>query len=170
MHLHYFSCHYLFCFYCPTLYTYPMLTTHKYDGETWVDIDSGTPEEIRGVIDTYKIHPLLARELSVSTRKARVEFHGDFIYCILHFPAFKHSHEKQINQEVDFIIGRNLLVTGRYDTIDAMHKFAKFLDVKEVLDKGAKGASGDTYANTYAPSNLGAQRHTNVADHFIFIG
>jgi magnesium transporter len=125
-----------------------MITTHKYDGETWVDIDSGTPEEILGVMDTYKIHPLLARELSGSDRKARVEFHGDYIYCILHFPAFKHSHGKEINQEVDFIIGRNVLVTGRYDTVDALEKFGKSLEVKEVLQKSEQ----------------------NIASHFIFLG
>jgi magnesium transporter len=125
-----------------------MITTHKYDGETWVDIDSGTPDEIRQVMDTYKIHPLLARELSGSDRKARVEFYGDYIYCILHFPAFKHSHGKEINQEVDFIIGRNILVTGRYDTIDSLHKFAKSLEVKEVLEK----------------------EHVDISGHFIFLG
>ncbi len=112
-----------------------MITTHKYDNETWVDIDSGTPEEIREIINTYKIHPLLARELLGTDRKAKVKFYGDYIYCILHFPAFKHSHENEINQEVDFIIGKDLLITGRYDTVDAMHKFSKSLEVKEVLEK-----------------------------------
>ena len=129
-------------------YNSPMINTHKYDGEVWIDIDSGTPEEIRGVMDTYKIHPLLARELYVSTRKARVEFYGNYVYCILHFPAFKHSHQKEINQELDFIIGRNLLVTGRYDTIDSLHKFAKSLEVKEVLEK----------------------EHEDISSNFIFIG
>jgi len=119
-----------------------MLTTHKYNGETWVDVDSGTPEEIDQIINTYKIHPLLARELAIGTPKARVEFHGDFVYCVLHFPAFKHSHEKEINQEVDFIIGRNVLVTGRYDTVDALHKFAKTLEVKEVLER-ERSVGGD---------------------------
>ncbi len=125
-----------------------MITTHKYDGETWVDIDSGTPEEIMRTVDTYKIHPLLARELSGSDRKPRVEFYGDYIYCILHFPAFKHSHGKEINQEVDFIIGRNVLVTARYDTVDALHKFGKALEVKEVLEK----------------------ENSNVVNNFIFLG
>jgi magnesium transporter len=125
-----------------------MITTHKYDGETWIDIDAGTLEEIGEIIDTYKIHPLLARELSISTPKARVEFYSDIIYCVMHFPAFKHSHEREVNQEVDFIIGRKVLITGRYDTVDSMHKFAKSLEVKEVLEK----------------------EHSDFSSHFIFIG
>jgi magnesium transporter len=99
-------------------------------------------------VNTYKIHPLIARELSGGDRKARVEFRGNYIYCVMHFPAWKHSHEKEINQEVDFIIGRDVLITGRYDTIDAMHKFAKSLEVKEVLEK----------------------EHPDISGHFIFIG
>ena len=112
-----------------------MLNTYKYNGETWVDIDNGTAEEIREIVDRYKIHPFVARELSAGTRKPRIEFHNNYIYCILHFPAWKHSHGKEQNQEVDFIIGKNLLITARYDTIDALHKFSKTLEVKEILEK-----------------------------------
>lgn len=112
-----------------------MINTYKYDGETWVDIDHGTPEEIHQIMDTYKIHPFVARELTTSTRKPRIEFHENYIYCILHFPAWKHSHAEEAHQEVDFIIGKDLLITARYDTIDALHKFSKTLEVKEILEK-----------------------------------
>jgi magnesium transporter len=112
-----------------------MINTHKYNGEVWVDIDSGTPEEIQNVIEKYKIHPLLARELSTSTHKSKIEFHDNYIYCVLHFPAWKHSHSKETVQEIDFLIGNNILITARYDTIDALHKFEKSLEVKEVLQK-----------------------------------
>lgn len=117
------------------LYTYFMINTYKYDNETWVDINSGTPEEIREIMDKYKIHPLVARELTSSTRKPRIEFHDGYIYCILHFPAWKHSHAREANQEVDFIVGKDLLITARYDNIDALHKFSKTLEVKEILEK-----------------------------------
>ncbi len=111
-----------------------MITRYAYDNETWVDVDHGTPEEIRELMDTYKIHPFIAKELTSTTRKARIEFRDTYIYCILHFPAFKHTHGTDQNQEVDFIIGKNLLITARYDTIDAFHKYGKKLEVKEVLE------------------------------------
>ncbi|HEY4509328.1 MAG TPA: magnesium transporter CorA family protein [Candidatus Paceibacterota bacterium] len=112
-----------------------MLITYKYRGETWVDIDSGTPEEIHKVMDTYGIHPFVAKELSTVTPKPRIEFHDHYIYCILHFPVWKHTHSSGRNQEVDFIIGKDVLITARYDTIDALHKMAKDLEVQEILDK-----------------------------------
>ena len=120
-----------------------MINTYTYNSETWVDVDSGTPEEIHGLMDKYGIHPFVAKELTSATRKPRIELHDGYIYCILHFPAFKHSHSAtDANQEVDFIIGKNLLITARYDTIDALDKFSKTIAVKEVLEKNSSvGAS-----------------------------
>src|SRR3989344_5321485 len=112
-----------------------MIKTYKLNRETWVDIDNGTPEEINSVMDKYGIHPFVAKELFSSTPKPRIEFHDQYIYCILHFPASKHTHSKDKNQEVDFIIGKDTLITARYDTIDALHKLGKSLEVDEILDK-----------------------------------
>jgi magnesium transporter len=113
-----------------------MINIYKYNNETWVDIDHGTPEEIHSIMNDYNIHPLVAKELASTTQRPRLEFHGGYIYCILHFPVFKHTHSPgERSQEVDFIIGKNILITARYDTIDALHKFGKTLEVKEILEK-----------------------------------
>ncbi|MEI6843038.1 MAG: magnesium transporter CorA family protein [bacterium] len=114
-----------------------MITKRTYKNETWVDIDHGTPEEILSIMDTYAIHPMVARDLTSATPKSRIEFHNGYIYCILHFPVYKHSHSdtEQKEQEVDFVIGKNVLVTARYDTIDALDKFGKIIEVKEILEK-----------------------------------
>ncbi len=112
-----------------------MITTYTYRNETWIDVDRGTPEEIHKLMDTYRIDPFVAKELTSATRKPRVEFHQGYVYCILHFPAWKHSHGPDTNQEIDCIIGPGLLITARYDTIDALHKFGKDVEVKEILEK-----------------------------------
>ncbi len=112
-----------------------MITEHKYSGETWIDVDNGTPEEIHELMNTYNIHPFVAKELTSATPKPRIEFHDTYVYCILHFPVFKHSHTTGRSQEIDFIIGKDALITARYDTIDALHKFSKDLEVHEILEK-----------------------------------
>jgi magnesium transporter len=53
----------------------------------------------------------------------------------MHFPSWKHTHSEEKNQEIDFIIGKDTLITARYDTVDALHRFAKNLEVDEILDK-----------------------------------
>ncbi len=119
-----------------------MVKTYKYRGESWVDIDHGTPEEIHKIMDTYSIHPFVAKELTSKTPKPRIELHSGYIYCILHFPAWKHTHSDDRNQEIDFIIGKDTLITARYDTIDALHKLGKDLEVEEVLNKDESASSG----------------------------
>lgn len=115
-----------------------MIDTYNINNETWIDVDTGSVEEINDLMNTYGIHPFVAKELSSATRKPLIELHDEYVYFILHFPAFKHSHGVDSNQEVDFIVKKNLLITARYDTIDALHKFSKTLEVQEVLDKNSK--------------------------------
>lgn len=117
-----------------------MLTRYQHNSVTWVDLESPTPEEVREVMEEYDIHPVVAEELLLPSLKPKVEFYeNNYIYLILHFPAFRHSHSGDPNQEVDFIVGHNFLITTRYDTIDPLHKFSKVFEVDSVLDRSGIG-------------------------------
>ena len=117
-----------------------MITRYQHKNVTWVDLESPTSDEVREIMRKYHIHPIVAEELLHPTLKPRVEFYeNNFIYLILHFPAFKHTHATQQNQEVDFIIGHNFIITTHYDTIDPLHKFSKVFEVDSILDKSGIG-------------------------------
>jgi magnesium transporter len=110
----------------------PMINSYPYKDVTWIDLENPTRDEVRSLVEKYGIHPFAAEELLLPTSRPRVDRYDDFIYVILHFPALKHSHKSTV-QEVDFIIGKNYIITARYDTIDPLHKFAKMLEVNSVL-------------------------------------
>ncbi len=112
-----------------------MIQRYTHKDITWLDIDHPTEADVDKVIQEFHIDPIVANELTTPTPKPRVELHGNYIYCVLHFPAFKHSHTDRTDQEVDFYIGKDFLITARYDTVDALHKFAKKLEVNAILDK-----------------------------------
>lgn len=117
-----------------------MITRYRHRDVVWVDLESPTPDEVREVMEEYDIHPVVAEELLLPTLKPKVEFYDNhFIYLILHFPAFRHTHSEDGNQEVDFIIGRNFIITTRYDTIDPLHKFSKVFEVNSILDRSGVG-------------------------------
>lgn len=116
-----------------------MLTKHKHKDVTWVDLESPTKEEVHKIMEEYSIHPSAAEELLMPTIKPKVEFYGNSLYIILHFPAFRHTHNHQQNQEVDFIIGKDFIITTRYDTIDPLHKFSKVFETNSILDKSDLG-------------------------------
>lgn len=115
-----------------------MVKKYKYKKLTWIDVESPTNEEVRTLMGEYNIHPLAAEELLLPTTKSTVDVYGDHIYLSLHFPAWKHTH-REVLQEIDFIIGKDYVLTTRYDSIDALHKFAKVFEVNSILEKSDMG-------------------------------
>lgn len=116
-----------------------MIQRRKHRGLIWIDVESPTVKEIRPLAEEYGIHPLVADELLGPSSKPKVDFHGNIIYCVLHFPALKHSHQKSTDQEIDFVIGKEFLITTHYDTIDSINKFSKVFEVNSTLNHDTLG-------------------------------
>lgn len=112
-----------------------MIKRHNHKDLIWIDLFQPTQEEIREIMEEFSIHPGVANDLLTPTFKPLVDLYKDFIYLVMHFPAIKHTHSQETNQEVDFIISEKFLITSRYDTIDPIHKFSKVFDVNSVLEK-----------------------------------
>jgi magnesium transporter len=111
-----------------------MLNKYNWNKQKWTLINQGSEDELKETIKSANIDPYIAREIATPTPKPKIEFYKDSIYLILHFPAFKHSHQNP-KQEIDFIIQKNGLVTIQYDNIDSLHKISKYIEVNEVLLK-----------------------------------
>lgn len=123
-----------------------MLHRHTQKGVVWVDLTHPTQEEIKEVSEEFSLSPGVIHELTSPSVKSRVELHKNYIYLILHFPVFKHSHSNDSKQEIDFIIGKDFLITARYDTIDALDKFSKVIEVNSILDRGfGENATGTIF-------------------------
>lgn len=112
-----------------------MIKRHNHKDLIWIDLFQPTQKEIREIMEEFNIHPGVANDLLSPTFKPLVDLYKDFIYLVMHFPAIKHTHSQETNQEVDFIISEKFLITSRYDTIDPIHKFSKVFDVNSILEK-----------------------------------
>lgn len=116
-----------------------MITTQKMGAITWVDVLSPTNEEILQLQKTYNLNNDVARDLMIPTLMPRIDECDEHLYTVLHFPANKHSH-KETSQEVDFIIGKNYLITVRYDTVDSIYLLFKSFEVGCILTDGKRFA------------------------------
>lgn len=115
-----------------------MLARYQHQGITWIDLESPTRAEVQSLVEEFGIAPMVAEDLMLPSAKPRTDYHGDYIYAVMHFPAIRHSHRSK-EQEIDFVIGKKFLITTHYDTVDPLHKFSKVFEVNTVLDKSNIG-------------------------------
>jgi magnesium transporter len=115
-----------------------MQNRYEHGGLIWIDLESPSREEVRSIAEEFDIAPLVAEELLAPSMKPRAEFHANYAYVVMHFPALHHSH-KTHEQEIDFVIGRRFLITTHYDMVDPLHKFSKVFEVNSILDQSLIG-------------------------------
>jgi magnesium transporter len=115
-----------------------MQSRHEHEGLVWVDLESPTRDEVRAIMSEFHIQPLIGEELLLPASKPHAEFLKGYVYLILHFPALRHSH-KHREQEVDFVIGKQFLITTHYEAIDPIHNFSKVFEVDSALDANTIG-------------------------------
>ena len=107
-----------------------MLKKFRYKDITWIDLESPTEAEIAELGATYEIHPVVLTELDRPSARAKVDVYSDFIYLILHFPT-----PAGTDQEIDFIVGKNFIITTHYELVDSLNDFAKIFETDFVLKK-----------------------------------
>lgn len=108
-----------------------VIRTYTYKGLTWHDLETPTKEEVQTLVDAYSLKPIIGEELMSQTIKPRADLYENAIYLILHFPSFNNNLFD--TQEIDFVIGKNFLITTRYNKIDPSHAFSKIFDTGSVF-------------------------------------
>ncbi len=116
-----------------------MISKYKYKNLTWVDLESPTKEEILHIKEEYELPSLVAEELFTKTTRSKVDLYHDAIYLILHFPTVSHKHGSSSESEIDFVIGKDFLITTHYEFVDPLHDFSKVFEVNSILDKSDMG-------------------------------
>ncbi len=115
-----------------------MISKYTYKKITWIDVESPTREEIDHLSEEYTIPLAVSEELLTSTLRSKVDLHENLIYLILHFPKLTHKEVHQSDQEIDFIIGKDFLITVHYELNNPLHEFSKDFEVKALLEKGIR--------------------------------
>lgn len=118
-----------------------MLTRYGRGSIEWVDLVAPTREEVRALMKEYAIDPTIAEELLLPSFKSKVERRGEALYVILHFPTLPGMNSRP-EQEIDFVIGKNFLITAHYENIDPLHAFSKAFEVEGVLGRHKEHTHG----------------------------
>ncbi len=110
-----------------------MISIAKYKKLTWINLESPTSEDIKLLVTKYKVHPIAAEELLKPTIRSRVDSYKNFIFFVFHFPIYNTVTHVSASTEIDFIIGKNIIVTTHYKTITPLHEMIKKFEAESVL-------------------------------------
>lgn len=118
-----------------------MIQKHTYKKLTWIDLQSPTQTDINELIKDYGIHPIIGEELITRTIKPKVDVYKNYLYLVLHFPIRSTTNGRSITseKEVDFVIGKDFIITTKYDEIEPLHNFSKVFEVNSIIDKSDIG-------------------------------
>lgn len=103
-----------------------MRERRDYKNFSWIHLSDPRPDEVQELVHEFGVHLGIAEELLVPSAKPHAEIYDHHMYLVLHFPALRRAHIHQ-EQEIDFVIGKNVIITAHYEHIDTLHKFEKTL-------------------------------------------
>ena len=113
-----------------------MIKKYTYKSVTWIDVENPTTDEVRSLVEDYSINTSVAKDLQLPTYKEKITMHKNYLYLVMHFPALRRGSDGDSkDQEVDFIVGKDFIITTRYESIDALERFEKMFEVNSILQK-----------------------------------
>lgn len=118
-----------------------MIERHKQGKLTWVDVQNPSSDEIHELLIEFGIDPTLLTDIGVPGIHQDATMHGKAIKVILAFPVVKRTDMTRPH-EIKFIIQKNILISIRYEDIEAIHRFEKEFEVISMLYKAKKDATG----------------------------
>ncbi len=109
-----------------------MITRHARGKITWIDLESPSHEELNSVMREFSIDDRIEEEIIAPTPYPIVISFPKYNYLILHFPTTDPTSGTR-TQEVDFIVGKNFIITARYEIIETLHNLHRVFEAEELL-------------------------------------
>src|SRR3989344_9531197 len=92
------------------------------DKSFWVDLTDITDEEKEFVQKAFNLHQLTAEDLLNQNTRIKVEEFSDYLFCVFYGIRKEKSFEMV---EIDFILGKNFLVTCHKEPFNSCDKLKK---------------------------------------------
>jgi magnesium transporter len=118
-----------------------MVTRHERHGFTWIDLEAPTREELSQVMHEFGIDVRVEEEIATPTPYPLVLSAPTYSFLVLHFPTTRPEGGAR-NQEIDFIAGKDFLITTRYEVVEAIHSLNRVFEAEELLNLPATGQIG----------------------------
>jgi|CXWL01.1.fsa_nt_gi magnesium transporter len=109
-----------------------MITRHLRASFSWIDLESPTPDELHSTLKEFAVHPEIEGEIIAPTPYPLVALFPGHIYLVLHFPTASTTGGAR-TQEIDVIVGKNFLITARYEVVGSIQGLHKAFEAEELV-------------------------------------
>lgn len=119
-----------------------MITKSSYRGITWIDMGSPSKADITKLRKEFDVHSMVAEEVLTPTLRPKVDVYSSHVYLVLHFPVYTYGKpgfdddNARPAREIDFILGKDFLITVHYEPIDEFLDFTKLFEASELMGQG----------------------------------
>jgi magnesium/cobalt transport protein CorA len=142
-----------------------MIFRNEYRDGVWVDLEEPTEDEMRSITSEFSIGEAIKRELISPTPTPLVTIDGNLSLFVFHFPTRGTADGETKNQEVDFVVGKNFILTVRYEIIAPLHHLKKLLEAQRMVSGGSKVTTEILLEILFAHIYTSMRDHTNhIAD------
>lgn len=122
------------------------IKTITYDTTLWHDIVHPTTADVDALKTLYPfIHALHLEDLRSTRERPKVDVRENYLYISMHFPRWDAEAEISRAEEIDFILGRNFIITVHYARIKPLCTLWESCETddvtrKTILSRGANDA------------------------------
>ena len=92
---------------------------------SWIDVQSPTKEEVLELHRQFNLDSYISEELPISLERSKVRFFPDYTYVVFHFSTQDETNSNSKKQEIDFIIGKNFLISVRFEEVPSVSTVAR---------------------------------------------
>ena len=117
----------------------------------WTHLKKPTEDDVLEIAKNRNLHPRVADELLHPTFRPKVEQYDTYLYLILHFPKYD-ARDSSHGYEIDFIIGKDFLVTTQYAQVAVLDDFVSICETDKRKAKQYLTSTGELLY--YLLSNL----------------
>ena len=89
------------------------IQTITHDATIWIDIVHPSSADVDALKVRFPfIHPLHLEDLRSMRERPKVDVREEYLYISMHFPRWDAKVEVSRSEEIDFIVGRNFIITA----------------------------------------------------------
>ena len=105
-------------------------------------MESPSKADIAKVRKEFDVHSMVAEEVLAPTLRPKVDVYSSHVYLVLHFPVYTYGKpgfdddSARSAREIDFILGKEFLITVHYEPIDEFLDFTKLFEASELIGQG----------------------------------